>query len=301
MSENKKAILCLDEKCITNERIKSDMFGGAERFCIKILKPWLESEGFEVVHFPQVGIFDYDYDIAFHSNVYDHRANAKRHILWCGSWHCMGIESVDVAIVISEFMKEKLGWKDAIVLPAPFDHNILKYRSNLYQPGLIMCHSNPNRHLKHTKNIALALKNNGEKSAWLLTGGNRLYCDEFHEQFSFIYPDGRIEYLGAVPRIVLIQKLTSANVWAYPILSADDETFCVAAAEALALGIPTVLTRRRPFLELFPEAEFASNEHEFVRKIECLLHEEGRWDKDMSRYDDRNVMPEYMKIVRGLL
>lgn len=296
-----KVFLALDEKCVTERKMQLDMFGGSERFLLKIFKPWLEKSGHTVAHYPQRDVLEDKYDVAIHSNIFDHRVRARRSILWCGSWHGQGVEHADVTIVVSQLVKDELGWKDAIVMPVPFDHKILIYKSNLYQPGLIMCHSNPNRHIVHTEAIAKKLKEKGEKFTWLLSGGNRLYSDDFHEQSSFIRPDGSIQYLGIVPRKVLLQKLTSAHVWAYPVLSVKDETFCVAAAEALALGIPTVLPRKEPFRSVFPEAEFALNEREFAYKIECLFQEQPRWDKDMSRYDDRILMPKYLEVVEALV
>lgn len=297
---DKNVCLGVDEFCVTQDRIDSGKVGGTERFFLFVLKPYLEDAGFRVFHYPMRYKDDIEFDVVIHSNLFNSKLKGKKHILWAGSWHASGCEHVDLTICVSEFFKRKMGWSDAIVIYPPFDHNILQYKTRSYMPGTIFCHSNPNRHIAHTIGIASQLVKKDIKFRWDLTGGNKLYSDNYNDR-SFGHAQFNIYHHGTIPRIEVLGKLTNANLFVYPNMSDESETFCVCASEAMALGVPTLLPRREPFISLFPEAEKALTEMEMVYKIECMLDEEPRKDYDVGHYDDRAIMPKFIKAVEGLI
>ncbi len=300
----KKIFLSTDENCWYQDKIEKRILGGAENFFL-LLREWLLKEGYDVYDkvLNQIDFFAVP-DLTIHSNSFNPKIESKKHLLWCGSWHAQGTEHTDKTIVLSEFMKKKLGWRNAIVLPAPFNKEILKYKGGMFASRRIICTSNPNRHYPNTVKLCSILKDRQIDFDMQICGGNKLYGPSFGECFDFgnRRTDINLYYKGSLRRYELYSLLTSGNIWVYLNLNDDSETFCVSMLEAAALGIPVILPEREPFTSVLPEAFFVKSIEEMADKIEDIFENgPNRIDYDVSRYHEDVVMPKYMNIIKELL
>ncbi len=295
----KTIYLNIDRQSVTPKKVERDILGGTERFFL-LWKKHLQEIGYFCFSPPEDNGSGF-YDLVIHSNVPTPPVNATKSILWAGSWHAGGYLGCDVTICNSPFFKEQMKWDKALVIPAPFDERILTYRHSLHLPGVIVSNSNPNRYYGHMLNICAMLEEKQVSFEWRFTGGNRLYSDEFSEPTTFGKESKRLKYYGPVPRQEMLGILTSAHVWAYPNFTDNSETLCVAAMEALALGIPTLLPKRKLFLMMYPEADLCSNEREMMEKILYYFEHGQRWDTDMSRYSSRVIFPQLDEVVKTLI
>lgn len=292
--------IAADPQCMTSEKIRKDKLGGSERFCW-MWQRYLDMDGLhsDMTPDPPQG----EYDLAIHSNMYNRHVKAKKHILWAGSWHAQGVEHVDKVICVSQYFAEKKGWDNADIVAPPFDHKIMLYKSAPY-PRRIVTHSNPNRHFKHTLKIAAQLVDRGVEFDWVLTGGNKLYSDNFGEAADFNVPTLNITHAGVMERFDLIKLLSSAEIWAYPNLSDESETFGVAPIEAAALEIPVILPDRPPFRNgrYLWGAKRCANEDEFANTIAAYLERPWRWkDAPVNQYRDDVIFPMLNRIVKNML
>jgi hypothetical protein len=290
--------LALDKNCATDEKMQKDLLGGTERFFL-LLQRYLEINGLEVYR-----NFNEEktrlYDICIHSNRFNPDVTAHYHILWGGSWHMTIDAPVDVVMVNSQYMKDRLGLKNALVVPAPFDNELRKFRTDQFFPGTIITTSNPNRHLVHTTNIAQILESRGVEFSWQMTGGNKLYSDQFMEYFQIPTNKKNLQYLGIVSRSLLIDLLRTSQVYVYANLTDDSETECVSCLEAAALGLSIILPKRRPFTDILPDAVFCSTEDEFANAIEIALTEKSRKIYSLSNYEERNVFGKILREIDNL-
>lgn len=292
--------LSLDPNCISERKLKEDKLGGSERY-FTILKRYLDKEAdFKVEMFPDKP--NKQYDLCIHSNVFDPKINAKKHILFAGSWHAQGYEHADLTICVSEYFRDRMNWIKALVIPAPFDSEILKYKNSQYMPHRIVTTSNPNRHLKHTLSIAKLLYSRNTVYDWCLSGGHKLYSDNWNDSVDLSKINFGIIYRGVLDRLNLLCLLTSAHVYAYANFSDNSETCSVATMEAMALDIPTILPKREPFVSMFPEAIFAETEDEMADKIQ-MGFQISRRDfeyKDIGRYSSDVIFPQIIKIIKDM-
>lgn len=274
------------------------MLGGTERFML-LWKRHLEDSGYNVAMWPIFPLITYD--LCIHSNVFNPRVKARKHILWGGSWHLQGREHVDKVILNSQHMQDILGWKEAVVIPAPYDADILKYKDSMRCPRRIVSTANPNRYISHAIEIAKLLVEQNVIFEWIITGGNRLYAESFGECYDFHTAHEHIHYTGAVNRHELLNKLTSASVWVYPNFSDNSETLCVAALEACALGIPTVVPARGPFSYTLPYSVCESSPGAFSERIIRALDGFPEKQDDVSQFDSRVVFPQLLEEVKSLI
>lgn len=295
-----KIYIALDLNCANETKMSEDKMGGTERL-FWVWGKFLKAAGHSVSIFPDLGLDNYD--LCIHSNTINQSIKAKKHFLWCGSFHC-GNYSIDKAdlIICSQNIKDRFGWGKAKVINAPFDIDIFKYKSNSYVGRKIICNSNPNRHLNHTLTICRLLDQAVVDYRFYISGGNRLYSDKFGDDFSFnVHP--KITYLGLLSRESMIQEVASSHLWVYPHLSRVDETFCVAAMEAAALGLTCIMPKLEPFTYLYPNAIFCSNELEFADAIKYHITQTRGNNIDVSEFRSDYIFPllekEILKLVGG--
>jgi glycosyltransferase involved in cell wall biosynthesis len=253
-----------DDKCLSKEKVLTGKVGGTERFFL-LLEKYLKAQGHKVNSSNK-------YNIAIHSNWTTQSVNATYQVCWCGSWTTDACDSkYDLVIANSQYMLDKLKIKGTVI-PACYEAKIEEFKlSSNYIDKRIVTTSNPNRYfLDALKVIDLLHKNNTEFS-WIITGGNKLYSDKFSEQFQ-VREDSSIIYKGILNREEMLKELTAAHVFCYPNFSDNSETQCVAMIEASVLGIPVVLPKRRPFIDVLPDNPyFVENIQEFADVITYLL------------------------------
>lgn len=89
-----------------------------------------------------------------------------------------------------------------------------------------------------------------------------------------------IRFMGRKSRSALLQKMKSARVCLIP--GHDDETFCLAAAECSALGIPIITYGTGALKERVRDGVngyIAKDEGDFAAKLSTLLTEDAVWQK----------------------
>ena len=300
--------LALTEAGVSKRKIEKDMMGGAERFFL-LWERYLKQAGYIVSRWPEPPLGNYD--LCIHSNHFDQRVTAVKHILWGGGWEIgeQQRHGIDKAIVLTDyqkdFLRDHLGWSvdDCIVIPAPFDHDLLKYRSNDFVKHRIVSNSNPSRFFDHVLTVATLLDERGVDFEWHFCGGSKLYCPDFPEKFDFINAHPKLHYRGLLSRHDMIGMLTLGHVLAYP--SFDEityETQGVAFLEAAALGLPVILTDKAPFNEVMPEAWLCKTAEEMADKISELFLTDERVDyPQLARYDSNNVYSRLVAVVREMI
>jgi glycosyltransferase involved in cell wall biosynthesis len=291
----------MDVKCLSYEKIQNRTLGGAELFFL-LLEEYLQKK-YKVTSWPNKPRGEYD--LCIHSNEFSNQINAKKHLLWCGSWGCHGYEKADATIVLTDFMRKKLGWDNARVIPAPYNREILNFKGLSRVKGRIVCTSNPNRHFLDSISLSSDLNNLGIDHTIEICGGNKLYSDGFPEGHNFnSHPN--INYHGPLSRGDMFGLLSTAHVWAYPAFQQNAETQSVAPIEAMALGIPTVLPEKEPFIEISndidPKPFLCANREDFSATVARLLDREIQTiDYDVSRYRDEVSMAYVLQIVSDLI
>jgi glycosyltransferase involved in cell wall biosynthesis len=299
--------LALTEAGVSERKIAKDMMGGAERFFL-LWEKYLTRAGYIVSRWPDPPLGNYD--LCIHSNHFDQRVTAAKHILWGGGWEIgEQRQKIDKAIVLTDyqrdFLRDHLNWRaeDCIVIPAPFDHDLLKYRSNDFIKHRIVSNSNPSRFFDHVLTVANLLDERGVEFEWHFCGGSKLYCPDFPEKFDFINAHPKLTYRGLLPRHDMIGMLTLGHVLAYP--SFDEityETQGVAFLEAAALGLPVVLTKKSPFTEVMPEAWLCETAEEMADTIVELFKTKERIDyPEIERYDSDVVYERLVNVVREMI
>lgn len=300
--------LALTEAGVSEKKIAQDAMGGAERFML-MWERYLQKAGYATSRWPEPPMGEYA--LCLHANRIDPRVKATKHLLWGGGWEIgenIG-QRIDKAIVLTEYMRDflrdRLNWsaENCEVIPAPFDHEILKYRSNDFVRRRIVSNSNPSRFFDHVVTVANLLEKRGIDFDWHFCGGSKLYCPEFPERFSFEGIHPKLHYRGLLSRHDMIGMLTSGHVLAYP--SFDDitwETQGVAFLEAAALGLPVVLTKKAPFTEVMPEAWFCESAEEMADTIIALFEQKERVTyPEIMRYDSDIVFERLVNVVRDMI
>jgi len=300
-----RIFLSLDTKCMSQEKLDKRIFGGAELFFLLLAKH-LRGEGYEVEHWPNLP--SGEYDMCIHSNEFNHEVKAKKHIIWSGSWTGLGAEHADKAIVLTKYMKSKMGpeWQNAFVIPAPYNSEIEKYKTEGFVPNRIVCTSNPNRHYLNMISLSHDLQRRRVDFHIELCGGNKLYSPDFPESHNFNMPKMNINYNGPLSRYEMFKLLESAQIWAYPGFGNWSETQGVAPVEAMALGIPTVLPKEEPFIEMSknisPSPFIADTIEDFCDIVYDLLIEGvNHIDYDTSYYSEYRIMPMLLQLVSDTL
>lgn len=296
----KKIRLALTEAGLTEDRIARDELGGAERMFM-LWERYLKQAGYIVSRWPEPPIGEYD--LCIHSNFFDHHVVAKKHIVWGGGWEIWNqVAAANKIIILTDYMRERFDWKPDYceIVPAPFDHELLSYRTNDFVPHRIVSNSNPSRFFEHMITVANILDAKDVDYEWHFCGGSKLYCPSFlekYENFEGAHP--KLVYWGVLPRHEMVDMLNSGHVLAYPSFDNDLwETQGVAFLEAAALGLPIVLTNKRPFTDVMPEASFASTAEEMAEIIIDIFKFEGRFEyPEISRYDSDVVFKRLVGIV----
>jgi glycosyltransferase involved in cell wall biosynthesis len=200
-------------------------------------------------------------------------------------------------------MREKYGWEPGAceIIPAPYDHDLLKYRSKDFIPRRIVSNSNPSRFFPHMVKVAEMLAAKGEEFEWHFCGGSQLYSPNYPEEYNLYSGPPQLIYRGCLPRHEMIGMLTLGHVLAYPTFHDIWETQGVAFLEAGALGLPVILTKIRPLTDVMPEALFCSSHEEFVEAILEAFKHTGRVEyPELVRYDSDVVFGKLLKIVNDL-
>ena len=291
-----RIFLDYDIKCLSRDKVLSGRVGGTERFFL-LLESYLKSQG-HTVNSSDI------YDIAIHSNATLLLVNAKYHICWCGSFGTTDakIGNYDLIIANSDLMLEYVGRK-GIVIPACYDKDIEQFKTNKYIERRIITTSNPNRHFLDALKIIDLLHESRTEFSWLITGGNKLYSDGFSEQFQ-VKDDSSITYRGVLDRTEMLTELARSHVFCYPNFSDNSETQCVSMIEANVLGIPTVVPKRRPFIDILPDNPYiAKNEDEFARITKFLLSQPRKDTKicDVSKYTEDVVFDKIHHILLDVM
>ena len=234
-----------DPGCIAEAKVAHDVMGGTERFFVK-WGEWLKGKGHLVEGHAGLPPSMKSYDICIHSNVVRDGIKAEKHVLWAGSWHAFGYDKADLTICVSDYFWKKKRWENALVVNAPFDSDVQEVERRPTK-GVVMCHSNPCRHIEYTCRIAKRLESENIRYEWNLTGGNSLYSDDFADP-DYYCGGSSVRHLGSLSRRVMLEVLASAWIWVYPNFGDDSETFGVAPLEAMAMGIPVALPKREPFI-----------------------------------------------------
>jgi hypothetical protein len=302
----KRIFLSLDIKCMSPEKLEKRIFGGAELFFL-LWEKHLLNEGYKVERWPTDPAGEYD--LCIHSNEFNHNVNAKKHIIWAGSWTAIGAEHADVAIVLTNYMKGKMSeeWQDALVIPAPYNSEIYKYSGESPISGKIVCTSNPNRHYLNTISLSHFLRDKNANYSIHLCGGNKLYSVRFPESHDFHMPGLNIIYYGPLPRHQMFELLATAHIYAYPAFDDHAETQSVAPIEAMALGIPTFLPYREPFIEVAKEIDpqpfFYNTLEEFCEDVCDFLKNAilTRKEYDVSRYSEEVIMATLLQLIRKVI
>lgn len=299
----KKIFLAVDIPCMSSppDKIEKDRMGGAERFML-LLARWLRDAGYSVSHWPDA-IDNNGYDLCIHSNVFASHVPAKKNILWGGSWHVSNYKGLaDTVILLSDYMRQRCDMPEAKVIPAPWDQDIECYKGFDPVPRRIVCNANPNRHFTWAVHLCRELKDKrGIDMDFHICGGSLMYNLAYPEMFDLANGHPQLIYRGILDRHAMLGMMTLGHVYAYPNFTDDCETQGVSFLEAAALGLPVVLPRRQPFLEILPEAFFGSTLEEFVDIIIKLFSETKRGYHDVSRYSTGVVMPKILKEVYDLI
>lgn len=299
--------LAITEAGLTNERIAHDELGGAERFFLMWQK-YLTAAGYVVSRWPDSPMGEYD--LCIHANRIDQRVKSKQYLLWGGGWEIAENRGYKGrAIVLTDYHKklcgDQLNWstEPCDVIPAPFDHEILKYRSDDFVRRRIVSNSNPSRFFDHVLAVAELLDKRGVDYDWQFCGGSRLYCPEFPERFQFEGAHPKVIYRGVLPRHAMIGMLTSGHVLAYPSFDSTTwETQGVAFLEAAALGLPVVLTKKEPFTSVMPEAWFCESAEEMADTIVELFERKDRVNyPEIGRYDSNFIFERLLNVVREMI
>jgi hypothetical protein len=293
--------LALTEAGLTEERIARDTLGGAERFFL-MWERYLLQAGYAVSRWPQPP--QGEYDLCVHSNFFDHNVKAKKHLLWGGGCEVRdSARFADRIVILTDYMRELLGWPEGFceIIPAPYDHALLAQRTEDYVPHRIVSNSNPSRFYDHMVTVADLLVQKGIDFEWHFCGGSKLYCEAFPERFD-LTSHPKLVYRGVLGRQEMIEMVNSGHVLAYP--SFDDitwETQGVAFLEAAALGLPVILTKKRPFIDVMPEAILMEDVAGFVRAIKGAFEFKKRMVySELDRYDSDMIFERLLQIVRDM-
>jgi hypothetical protein len=288
-----------DLACWTEQKLQKGMTGGTESFFMR-LREWLITSHHDVydpVLRPKTGKID----LCIHSNTFDESIKAKRHLLWAGSFHASTSDPrPDKIVIVSEYMKNKMGCDRATVIPAPYGADVDRFKNMPFLRHHISSTSNPNRYFPHALKVMKILKDDLNLNfQWTIVGGNKLYADNYPECHNF--NEGGFAYRGIVPRLEVIGVLTSSQIWAYPNFTDDSETLCCSMLEAAALGISVVVPKREPFISVLPSAFFAEDEEHFAAIIHSLF-ECGKMDyPEIDGFSERSVMPRLLTEIEELL
>ncbi|MFA4845083.1 MAG: glycosyltransferase [Patescibacteria group bacterium] len=291
----KRIYIALDWKCATPERIAADKLGHTEQRMLMLTRHLLAA-GYDVVAEPTPE--PNDFDIAVHSNGFQPGLNARKHIVWAGSWHFDPNEHpYDRIMFVSDFMREKFQRPDADVVPACYDDTLFQPNGRHYVPFRIVSTSNPNRYHEHAREICGRLMRSNVPFEWHYCGGNKLYGDEFWECFS-PGEQRRMVYQGILSQAEVVAMLQTAHVWAYPNFTDGSETFCAAAVEAVAVGIPVIVPKRQPFLDVLGKcAIYAENAGEFAKAVHKVFFSNNRPRYDVTRYSSAIVLQRVVEII----
>lgn len=290
-----KIYLAIDHNCYSPVKAAEGRLGGTERFFL-IVRKWLAEAGHNVSINPEPG--EDIFDVAIHSNVFNPKVRANRHICWAGSTHTDADKyPYDLVIVNSQDFKNTLRLDNAVVLPACIEDRVVSYRTDTFVKNRIFCNSNPNRYLEHAINISHILEQQNIDFEWHFCGGNKLYSDSFGECFSTSLPSS-MHYHGVLNRHDMLNLMASSHAYVYPNLSDESETQCVAAIESAALGMPVIVPNRAPFTDtLAGLAIFAEDIDSFVCWVLYLMKTETRINPDVTRYRETTVIPKLLKLI----
>jgi hypothetical protein len=292
-----KVYLATDPECFTVEKVKEGQLGGAESFFL-ILRKWLKMRGHNVFTSGLGEVCDSP-DVVIHSNSSDFTQQGKCHILWAGSWHApVSDPRFDEVIVLSEYMRQKMGCERAFVIPAPYGKDLEIHKGVDFDRYNIVTTANPNRWFPLARDMARTLMAHGITYSWQYSGGNKLYKPYFPECYGFDQ-DGII-YRGILSRNDLLGMLTLAHVWIYPGFRDVDETFCLSMIEAAYLGIPVIVPNKEPFRSVLPEAFLVESFNDMIDKVIALFkYGPDRINYNMDRYSERVVMPQYVRLIEA--
>jgi hypothetical protein len=296
-----KIYLATDPNCWTLNHIARDIMGNTERFFIT-LRNWLIQDGHRVhdsIISPPEG--ETAFDIAIHSNNKNDSVKAKKHICRAGSWHSdAGYADYDIRVVISSFMADQLKVESATIIPAPVLNDINFFERRPI-PKRIVCTSNFARHIEHTELIIEGLIKAGVGFEFHICGGNKLYNQSWPDpeinRTNCLVNHGPLSLLGTY------DLLRTADLWVYPNLTDNSETFCVSALEAMTMGILTIVPYREPFISVHKQALHAKpNVDSFVNVIRhnLLCDRSDPVYEGMQCFSEDVVKEQWLSLVRQL-
>ncbi len=144
-------------------------------------------------------------------------------------------------VCLSEYHKQRNGWKDAVVIPHGIDiTSLLHFRTDKEANTMIYC-SSPDRGLvklieewKHIRtwfpNMKLYITY-GFKISKQIVGNDKIVRDD-EEALKQICSELDITYLGDVTKDELEKLYWMCQYWILPLCKADAELFCLSAVKA---------------------------------------------------------------------
>lgn len=302
MSKKRLIHFSLDWKCLSENKVKNGRLGGTERFHLMLIS-FLKSLGHEVSWIRED---NRGFDLTIFSNSYDPKVKTKKSILFLGSWHGQPSDIFDEVVFVSNFTKEHYKWEKGKVIYACLEPQIFQYKTNKYRPRRIVTVANPNRYIEHAVEICKYLESKNCEVEWCVTGGNKLYSDQFPEPFSNQPSHSYIKYQGVLDRADLLKLLASAHISVYPNFTNDSETMGVSPLEAVALGVPVVLPAREPFFETMgASAYFVHNVKEAGDSIIEFVKHSCEREKyflpiDLTPYSYDYVMNQWKEVIEEI-
>ena len=111
--------------------------------------------------------------------------------------------------------------------------------------------------------------------------------DKYTDMLNSIAKNYKIEYIGAVrERVLLAKELRKGDIFCYPSVAEMGETFGVAPLEAMALGLPTVVSSLACFTDFAKDGESALFfNHRSENRIIQLSHLIRQLVEDTSLYE----------------
>lgn len=140
--------------------------------------------------------------------------------------------------------------------------------------------------------------------------------EEYVKELESLAPDIAIDWVGAIsdPRR-LAEEISDGNCFVYPSVAANGETFGVAPLEAMALGLPTILSNLKCFSDYVEPGvnaiQFSLGKNEIPEALDALLQVKNDPEKmktlsqnaarTAERFSQKNIASDYIACFRSLL
>ncbi len=140
--------------------------------------------------------------------------------------------------------------------------------------------------------------------------------EEYVKELERLAPDIAIDWIGAIsdPHR-LAEEISAGNCFVYPSVAANGETFGVAPLEAMALGIPTILSNLKCFSDYAEPGinafQFSLGKNEISETVDALLQIKNNTDKmktlsqnaarTAERFSQKKIASDYIACFCNLL